>query len=99
MLVAPIYYLGNKGPFEIQTASSSEKVSPQYDGNLDNDTWQQPHLAEGRNRREIESWLGKINWLLAGFPTWIGDFTGAGYSEVLFYSPDDQNWWLGQLGA
>jgi hypothetical protein len=30
-----------------------------------------------------------------GNPTWIGDFTASGHSQVLFYSPGDQNWWLG----
>ncbi len=29
-------------------------------------------------------------------PTWIGDFTGSGRSEVLFYSPTDGDWWLAQ---
>ena len=27
-------------------------------------------------------------------PTWIGDFTGVGHSQVLFYSPGDGHWWL-----
>jgi Papain family cysteine protease/FG-GAP-like repeat len=30
-----------------------------------------------------------------GRPFWIGNFTSAGKSEVLFYYPGDQNWWLG----
>jgi pimeloyl-ACP methyl ester carboxylesterase len=29
------------------------------------------------------------------FPTWTGDFMGVGHSQALFYSPGDQNWWLG----
>ena len=59
-------------------------------------------------------WLGSLNgttfsWTLAaatagfgntaGDPTWIGDFTGSGHSEVLFYSPGDQNWWLGTFNG
>jgi hypothetical protein len=28
-------------------------------------------------------------------PTWIGDFTAVGHSQVLFYYPGDGNWWLG----
>jgi hypothetical protein len=31
--------------------------------------------------------------------TWIGDFTGAGQSEVLFNDAEDGNWWLGQMDA
>ena len=27
-------------------------------------------------------------------PVWIGDFTGAGHSQVLFYYSGDGNWWL-----
>lgn len=46
-------YLRTHGATEGQ-----KKVSPQYDGNQDNDTWQQSYL-EGPNRREIEFWLGK----------------------------------------
>jgi hypothetical protein len=34
-----------------------------------------------------------------GDPTWIGDFTGSGKSEVLFFSPGDGNWWLGQYNG
>jgi len=52
---------------------------------------------------------GQLAWSLvgntAGFgqgindgrPFWIGDFTGGGHSEVLFYYPGDQNWWLGSV--
>jgi hypothetical protein len=30
-----------------------------------------------------------------GRPFWIGDFTGDGKTDVLFYFPGDDNWWLG----
>jgi hypothetical protein len=50
---------------------------------------------------------GKLTWKLAtnsaGFgdtasdPTWIGDFSGSGRAQVLFYSPGDQNWFLGSF--
>ncbi len=36
----------------------AEKHSPQYDGNQDNDVWQQSYL-QGSNLREIDFWLGK----------------------------------------
>ena len=32
-----------------------------------------------------------------GRPFWIGDFTGGGAADVLFYFPGDDNWWLGTL--
>jgi hypothetical protein len=32
-------------------------------------------------------------------PTWIGDFTGSGHSQVLFYYPGDGNWWLGSYAV
>lgn len=60
-------------------------------------------------------WLGEfsgtsLNWRLvgntAGFgnlhdgrPIFIGDFSGSGGTDVLFYSPGDSNWWLGTLDA
>ena len=56
-------------------------------------------------------WLGTVEsnqlvWNLAGNtsgfgnvadgrPFWIDDFTGTGGSDVLFYFPGDDNWWLG----
>ncbi|HET8955114.1 MAG TPA: VCBS repeat-containing protein [Solirubrobacterales bacterium] len=30
-----------------------------------------------------------------GRPFWVGDFSGAGRAEVLFYTPGDGNWWRG----
>jgi hypothetical protein len=30
-----------------------------------------------------------------GRPFWVGDFTGDGSADVLFYYPGDDNWWLG----
>jgi hypothetical protein len=53
---------------------------------------------------------GQLQWSLAGNtagfgrlndgrPFWIGDFTGAGRSQVLFYYPGDFNWWLGSVDA
>jgi len=34
-----------------------------------------------------------------GRPIWTGDFNGDGQAEVLFYYPDDGNWWLGSYQA
>ncbi len=34
-----------------------------------------------------------------GRPFWVGDFTGNGSTDVLFYYPGDDNWWLGSLAA
>jgi hypothetical protein len=60
-------------------------------------------------------WLGTFNganldWALvgntAGFgqvadgrPFWVGDFTGSGKDEILFYYPGDSNWWLGAIAG
>ena len=35
--------------------------------------------------------------LADGRPIWSGDFTGDGRTDVLFYFPGDDNWWLGTL--
>jgi phosphatidylserine/phosphatidylglycerophosphate/cardiolipin synthase-like enzyme len=37
---------------------TAAKLSPQYDGNQDNDLWQQSYL-QGPNLREINFWFGK----------------------------------------
>jgi hypothetical protein len=53
---------------------------------------------------------GQLGWTLvgntAGFgdlhdgrPIWTGQFTGTGGLDVLFYSPADDNWWLGSISA
>jgi hypothetical protein len=35
----------------------------------------------------------------ASDPTWTGNFTGTGKGEVLFFSPGDNNWWLGTFSG
>jgi len=42
-----------------KAAAKAKKTSPQFDGNLDNDTWQQRFLKEGPDLREMNFWLGK----------------------------------------
>ena len=32
-----------------------------------------------------------------GRPFWVGNFSGASSSEILFYTPADGNWWLGRV--
>jgi hypothetical protein len=60
-------------------------------------------------------WLGQFNGTqiqytlsgnTAGFgggegvsPFWIGEFSGSGKSETLFWYPGDQNYWLGQFNG
>jgi hypothetical protein len=34
-----------------------------------------------------------------GRPFWVGDFDGDGADELLFHSPADGNWWLGQVAG
>lgn len=38
--------------------------------------------------------FGRLN---DGRPFGIGDFTGAGRSQLLFYYPGGFNWWLGSM--
>ncbi|MEV0788649.1 hypothetical protein [Kribbella sp. NPDC050459] len=32
-----------------------------------------------------------------GRPLWAGDFAGNGKADIMFYSPSDDNWWLGSI--
>jgi len=54
--------------------------------------------------------INQLTWSLAGNtkdffnypgsseqPTFVADFNGNGQTDILFYNPGDQNWWLGQL--
>ncbi|WP_186526143.1 C1 family peptidase [Leekyejoonella antrihumi] len=56
------------------------------------------------------STTGTLTWSLAGNtngfgqvadgrPFWVGDFTGNGRKDVMFFYPGDANWWLGEFGA
>ena len=52
---------------------------------------------------------GQLRWSLVGNtrgfghaindgrPFWTGDFTGNGSTDVLFYYPGDDSWWLGEV--
>jgi phosphatidylserine/phosphatidylglycerophosphate/cardiolipin synthase-like enzyme len=51
-------YLQGKAGASDAKKKQAASVSPQYDGNLDNDTWQQRYTS-GANLREILFWLGK----------------------------------------
>src|SRR4051794_21197119 len=54
---------------------------------------------------------GQLQWSLvsesAGFgnlldgqhPIWLGDFTGSGHTQVLFYYAGDGHWWLGDMAG
>src|SRR5262249_52256735 len=53
---------------------------------------------------------GSLSWVQAGNttgfgqvwdgrPFWVGNFDGQGGQDMLFYSPADQNWWLGRFGS
>jgi len=51
------------------------------------------------NWRLVDNTAGFGNLLDAQVQFWIGDFTGAGHSEVLFYYGGDSNWWLRDFKA
>lgn len=38
-----------------------------------------------------------FGYLNDGRPFWTGDFSGAGRTQVMFFSPGDSNWWLGSI--
>jgi hypothetical protein len=54
---------------------------------------------------------GALSWQLVGntrgfgnlidgqHPIWIGDFSGVGHAQVLFYYAGDSNWWLGTISG
>ena len=60
------------------------------------DNWWLGQLVNGQltwtPRRQHRRLRHAIN---DGRPFWIGDFTGNGSTDVLFYFPGDDNWWLG----
>ncbi len=50
------------------------------------------HRCPDLHRVGDTSGFGDLN---DGRPFWVGDFTGDGSTDVLFYYPGDDNWWLG----
>jgi len=39
------------------------------------------------------------NLLDGQHPIWLGDFTGAGHTQLMFYYAGDGNWWLGDMAG
>ena len=66
----------------------------QYDAGHGHFAWSLAGNTQGKSPGQPD--FGNI---ADGRPFWIGDFTGAGKSEVLFYAPGDGNWWLAQYDA
>jgi hypothetical protein len=47
----------------------------------------------------MSCWSGFGDLLDGNHPVWIGDFTGAGHDQVMFYYSGDGHWWLGDIAA
>ncbi|MFZ0159793.1 MAG: M12 family metallopeptidase [Kineosporiaceae bacterium] len=63
------------------------------------DNWWLGELAGGQLTWSlVGNTVGFGHAINDGRPFWVGDFTGNGSADVLFYSPGDRNWWLGQVG-
>ena len=64
--------------------------------------WWLGAFSRGSTGATTSSWTKVCNtsnfgWFPGTHPTWVGDFTGAGKSQVLFCYTGDQNWWLGTV--
>ena len=45
----------------------------------------------------MSCWSGFGNLLDGRHPVWLGDFTGSGHAQVMFYYNGDGHWWLGDM--
>ncbi|MDQ6884384.1 MAG: hypothetical protein M3077_09160 [Candidatus Dormibacteraeota bacterium] len=52
-------------------------------------TYDQPCTLLGNTAGFGQVWDGR--------PIWTADFVGDGHSDILFYFPGDENWWLGRV--
>jgi hypothetical protein len=98
------YRFGNMGdgrPLLTGNFSGSGKTEFLFCSGSDGNWWL------GRSAQSKLSWssvgntLNTFGDLSDGRPIYVGNFSGSGRTEILFYAPalDDGNWWLGQVGA
>jgi len=79
------------------TGAGQAQVLFYYEGD---GNWWLGTLAGGITEWSLVSQSAGFGNLLDGqHPIWIGDFTGAGHAQVLFYYKGDGHWWLGNMAA
>ncbi len=77
------------------TGNGSTDILFYYPGD---DNWWLGELTNGQlNWSHAGNTAGFGHNIFDGRPFWTGDFTGNGSTDILFYYPGDDNWWLGQL--
>ena len=59
--------------------------------------WLGNMVGSALNWSVVSQSAGFGNLLDGKHPIWIGDFTGAGHSQVMFYYSGDGHWWLGDM--
>jgi hypothetical protein len=60
--------------------------------------WWLGDMVDGQLQWSLVSQSGHFGNLLDGeHRIWIGDFTGVGHAQVLFYYAVDGHWWLGDM--
>ncbi|GAA2756282.1 M12 family metallopeptidase [Actinopolymorpha rutila] len=79
------------------TGNGSTDVMFYYPGD---DNWWLGEMSGGQLRwRFVGNTRGFGHAINDGRPFWVGDFTGNGSTDVMFYYPGDDNWWLGTMSA
>lgn len=77
------------------TGAGHQQVLSYYNGD---GNWWLGDIEQGRlNWTLVNSSPGFGNLLDGSHRIWIGDFSGAGHLQVLFYYSGDGNWWLGNI--
>jgi len=62
--------------------------------------WWLGNMAGGQLQWSLVSQSGGFGNLLDGqHPIWIGDFSGVGHTQVMFYYSGDGHWWLGNMAG
>jgi hypothetical protein len=58
-----------------------------------------PRRSRGQLQWSYAGNTGGFGQVWDGRPFWVGDFTGDGRADMLFYYPGDRNWWLGSYAG
>jgi kumamolisin len=59
--------------------------------------WWLGTIRDGRLGWELVGNTNQFGQVADGRPFWTGNFSGTGRTQFMFYSPADDNWWLGTV--
>ena len=87
--------LGDGRPFWVGRFSRADRDEMLFYYPGDDNWWLGSHDGNQLQWSLAGNTAGFGHGINDGRPFWTGDFNGNGRTDVLFYYPGDDNWWLG----